>query len=177
MAADTTMEERSDERLSRLLAEYARPLERIAASYARSAPDREDLLQDFAVALWTALPGFRGECSEKTFLLRVAHNRALAFLAKRGPIQLDLDDHAADVVATTGKNPAVVYERKERGNRLLAAARALPLGHRQVVTLLLEGLSHREIADVLGTTENNVGVRASRARAALRVLLQKETQA
>jgi DNA-directed RNA polymerase specialized sigma24 family protein len=45
-----------------------------------------------------------------------------------------------------------VYERKERGSRLLAATRALPLGHRQAVTLLLEGLSHREIADVLGTT-------------------------
>ena len=43
--------------------------------------------------------------------------------------------------------------------------------HRQVVTLLLEGLSHREIADVLGVTENNVAVRATRARAALRVLL------
>lgn len=39
--------------------------------------------------------------------------------------------------------------------------RALLLGHRQVVTLLLEGLSQREIAEVLGTTENAVNVRAS----------------
>lgn len=159
--------------LERLLADYGRALERTAASYARTAADREDLLQDFALALFTALPSFRGECSEKTFVLRVAHNRALAFLAKRGRPTVDVDDHESDVVATTGKNPAVVYERKERGNRLLAAARALPLGHRQVVTLLLEGLSHREIAEVLGTTENNVAVRANRARAALRALLEE----
>lgn len=164
--------ERADQRLARLLAEHARPLERIAASYARSSSDRQDLLQDFAVALWTALPTFRGECSEKTFLLRIAHNRALAFLAKRGPIAADVDDHENDVVATSGKNPAIAYERKERGSRLLAAARALPVGHRQVVTLLLEGLSHREIAEVLGTTENNVAVRANRARAAMRALLE-----
>jgi RNA polymerase sigma-70 factor (ECF subfamily) len=156
--------------IARVLNDYARPLERTAASYARSDADRDDLLQDFAVALWKALPNFRGECSEKTFVLRIAHNRALAFITKRGKPMTDVDD--VDVLASSGKNPAIAYERKERGNRLLAAARALPIGHRQVVTLLLEGLSHREIAEVLGTTENNVAVRANRARAALRALME-----
>jgi RNA polymerase sigma factor (sigma-70 family) len=163
--------ERPETRLARLLAEHTRPLERIAASYARTVPEREDLLQDFAMALWTALPGFRGECSERTFLLRIAHNRAVTFLSKRGPGSATIDDYRESAEASSGKNPAIAYERKERGSRLLTATRALPLGHRQVVTLLLEGLSHREIADVLGVTENNVAVRANRARAALRVLL------
>lgn len=166
--------ERPEARLARLLVEHARPLERTAASYARSAADRADLLQDFAMALWAAMPSFRGESSEKTFVLRVAHNRALTFLAKRAPLSEPVEDHEDSAVASSGKNPAIVYERKERSSRLLAAAVALPLGHRQVVTLLLEGLSHREIAEVLGTTENNVAVRANRARAALRVLLDDE---
>jgi RNA polymerase sigma-70 factor (ECF subfamily) len=65
----------------------------------------------------------------------------------------------------------MAFERGERERRLLAAVRALPVLHRQVILLLLEGLAHREIAEVLGTTENNVAVRANRARAALRVLL------
>lgn len=159
------------ERLERLLAEHARPLERIAASYARTLVEREDLLQDFAMAIWTALPTFRGDASERTFLLRIAHNRAVTFLARRAPRHGSVEDDAASAEASSGANPAVAYERKERGNQLLAAARALPLGHRQVLTLLLEGLSHREIASVLGVTENNVAVRANRARAALRVLL------
>ncbi len=165
--------ERPDERLARVLAAFAPSLERIAASYSRAPADRDDLLQDFAIALWTSLPSFRGECSEKTFVLRVAHNRALAFLSKRGAKTVDLSDHEDDVVATTGKNPSIAYERKERSNRLLAATRALPLGHRQVITLLLEGLTHHEIADVLGTTENNVAVRANRARAAMRALIEE----
>ncbi len=159
--------------LERVLSDHARALERTAASYARSAADRDDLLQDFAMALWKALPSFRGECSEKTFVLRIAHNRALTFLSKRGKATVDVENHLNDVVATTGKNPAIAYERRERDNRLVAAARALPIGHRQVVTLLLEGLSHREIAEVLGTSENNVAVRATRARAALRTLLEE----
>lgn len=158
--------------LARILSAYARPLERVAASYARSAADKDDLMQDFALAIWTALSRFRGECSEKTFVLRIAHNRALTWLAHRGKPALDIDERENDVLASSGKNPAVVYERSEQGNRLLAATRALPVAHRQVVTLLLEDLSHREIAEVLGTTENNVAVRANRARAALRALME-----
>jgi RNA polymerase sigma factor (sigma-70 family) len=164
-------QERPEERLERLLAQHARPLERVAASYARTVPEREDLLQDFALALWTALPGFRGDSSERTFVLRVAHNRAVTFLSKRGPKSEAVQDYEESAEASSGANPAIAYERKEHGNLLLAATRALPLPHRQVVTLLLEGLSHQEIADVLGVTVNNVAVRATRARAALRVLL------
>ena len=163
-------------RALRLLTDHARPLERLVASYARSAADRQDLLQEVAMALLRALPSFRGDCSERTFLLRVAHNRALTFAARRGARTVDLEDHADAVVATTGKNPSIAYERRERSNRLLAAVRALPVPHRQVITMILEGLSHAEIAEVLGTTENNVAVRANRGRAALRVLLEGETR-
>ncbi len=163
-----------DERAARILRENARPLERLVASYARSEADRADLLQDVALALWSSLRNFRGDASEKTFLLRIAHNRALTFVGKRGRPTEDVEDHADRVVATSGKNPAVAYERRERESRMLAAVRALPVPHRQVITLLLEGLSHGEIAAVLGTTENNIGVRANRARNALRVLIEDE---
>lgn len=176
MSSGTTRVRADDAQVTRILRENARPLERLVAAYARSEADRADLRQEVALGLWSALGSFRGECSERTFLLRIAHNRALSFIAKRGRAvndAEDLDDHADRVVATTGKNPAMVYERKERENRLLAAVRALPVPHRQVITLLLEGLSHHEIAEVLGTTENNIAVRANRARAAMRVLIEE----
>jgi RNA polymerase sigma-70 factor (ECF subfamily) len=171
MVAPLDVAEGPERRLLRCLSEHAPSLARLVASYSRSAADRQDLQQDLAMALWSALPRFRGDCSERTFVLRVAHNRALAFLAKRGVPLEDVADHEERAVATTGKNPAMAFERGERERRLLAAVRALPVLHRQVIVLLLEGLSHREIAEVLGTTENNVAVRANRARAALRVLL------
>lgn len=160
------------QRATRVLEEHLPALERLIASYARSAADRADLRQDVALAFWSALPRFRGECSEKTFLLRVAHNRALHFLRKRGAPTDDLADHEDRVEATTGKNPAIRFERSEQRSRLLDAVRALPVLHKQVMTMMLEGLSQGEIATALGTTENNVAVRANRARAALRVLLE-----
>ncbi len=160
--------------IARILADHSAALARVASSFGRNRADRDDLMQDFALALWRAFPSFRGECSERSFALRVAHNRALDFLARRKPAAEPLEDHEGTVAATSGKNPAIVYERKERGSELLAAVRALPIGHRQVVTLLLEGLSQREIAEVLGTTENAVNVRASRARNAMRALLGED---
>lgn len=163
-------------RTERLLREYAAPLARLAASYARNESERDDLLQDIAVGLWRALPSFREECSERTLLFRIAHNRALSLLTRRSraPTLAPLDG-AHDVAASSGRNPAMVYERREHGQRLLGAVRALPLAQRQVLLLVLEGLSHLEIADVLGVTENVVAVRANRARAALRILLDSTT--
>jgi RNA polymerase sigma factor (sigma-70 family) len=62
----------------------------------------------------------------------------------------------------------------ERRDRLREAVRQLPLAARQVIVLSLEGLSQREIGDVLGITENNVAVRLTRARKLLRRALQTE---
>ena len=57
-------------------------------------------------------------------------------------------------------------------DRLRAAIQHLPLVYRQVIMLMLEDLSHAEIADVLGITESNVAVRLNRARKALKESLE-----
>lgn len=161
-------------RFQDVLDAYGRPLERLAASFARSPAERDDLLQDIALALCLALPSFRGDASERTFVMRVALNRALTFAARRGAPTADLDDHPDRAVTSSSDNPAIVYERKEREHRLMSAVRSLPFGLRQVILLSLEGMTHPEIADVLGVTTNVVAVRANRARAALRVLLDTD---
>src|SRR3954469_13757464 len=55
----------------------AGPVRRLCAAYAFDAADREDLFQDIFLAVWRALPGFRGEASTRTWLYRIAHNVAL----------------------------------------------------------------------------------------------------
>src|SRR5260370_26153820 len=66
----------------RLVAANGPALTRLATSYTNTLSDRDDLLQEIAMALWQALPRFRAECSERTFLFRIAHNRAIAHLAR-----------------------------------------------------------------------------------------------
>ena len=159
-----------EERFRALLERDAGALARLAASFTRSTSDRDDLLQEVAMALWQALPGFRGECSERTFLFRIAHNRCLAHLARRRPV-LPLDDEAASIEDPQPTVEAQLSQEEQR-KRLLRAVRALPPGYRQVVTLMLEGLSYREIAQVLGMSESNVGVRLNRARQMLKSRLE-----
>jgi len=70
---------------------------RLAASYTNSPSDRDDLFQDSALAIWKALPGFRGESAERTFIFRIAQNRAITFISQRRPQsapdeQIDLPD-------------------------------------------------------------------------------------
>jgi RNA polymerase sigma-70 factor (ECF subfamily) len=154
-------------RFEDLLAANRASLGRLAFSYTNTAADREDLLQDIALALWQALPTFRGECSERTFVYRIAQNRALSALARRGEKLPAIDEAPVD--------PAPLVEtaiaRQQESTQLAEAVRRLPLPYRQVVVLMLEGLDYVEIAEVLGISESNVGVRLNRARPLLRQIL------
>jgi RNA polymerase sigma-70 factor (ECF subfamily) len=154
-------------RFESLLAENRASLSRLAFSYTNTAADREDLLQDIALALWQALPNFRGECSERTFVYRIAQNRAFSALARRGAKGSAIDDVSPD--------PAPLVEtaiaRQQESTKLADVVRRLPLPYRQVVVLMLEGLDYGEIAEVLGISESNVGVRLNRARPLLRQML------
>ena len=59
----------------------------------------------------------------------------------------------------------------DRSARLASAVRSLPLAYRQTAMLALEGLTPKEIADVLGITTNAVAIRMSRAKELLRRLM------
>jgi RNA polymerase sigma-70 factor, ECF subfamily len=157
-------------RFDRLLAENGGGLTRLAASYTNSAADRDDLVQEIALAIWRALPHFRGECSERTFLFRVAHNRAVTYLTRR--LAQKAEVVAALEVADMAPNAEAGLVRDQRGAQLWQAVRSLPLLYRQVVTLMLEGMEYEEMAQVLGISASNVGARLSRARQMLRELME-----
>jgi RNA polymerase sigma-70 factor (ECF subfamily) len=154
-----------DARFCELLERYRAPVARLVGAYEPNRADREDLLQDIWLGLWRALPAFRGDCSERTFVYRVAHNRAIAHLGRRRFGHTDLE--AARELPHPAPPADVVLDAGQRHTLLVTALRQLPLIQREVVMLSLEGLPHREIAQVLGITENNVSVRLTRARTEL----------
>ncbi len=158
-----------------VLREHGPALWRVIASYAPPGAERDDLAQDVLVAVWQALPRFRGESSARSFVLRIAHNRGLSHAWGRarqpraGPELPDVPDPrpgADEQVATN-----------ERAERFLRHLRTLSLGHREVLALALEGLPHAEIAAIVGITPENVAVRLGRARDALRRSLEQEEAA
>lgn len=154
----------------RIVKDFGAPLWRLTAVYAHGLADREDLYQEILVALWGALPRFRGEASLRTFVYRIGHNRGLTFRA-RSKRRMRREDPIPDAVADPAPLPDRTLERKEARERLTRAIAALSPTLAQPLLLHSEGLGYDEIASVLGITENNVGVRLNRARKELSRLL------
>lgn len=161
-----------DARYDEILRREGAALRRVAAAYEVDPARREDLFQEICLAIWQALPRFRGESSERTFVFRIAHNRGLTHRSRRPALATDLEE--AQALADPQPGPEAEAGAAQRRERLRSAVLALPLEPRQVISLTLEGLNPREIAEVLGITENNAAVRLSRARRALRQILETE---
>jgi RNA polymerase sigma-70 factor (ECF subfamily) len=159
------------ERFDDILAVHGPALGRLAASYTRGAAEREDLLQEIVFAIWRALPRFRGECSERTFVFRIAHNRAITYVGR--PRVAPADAGAELEITSEAPDPERALSIEQDGQRLLDAIRQLPLPYAQVVTLTLEEMTYAEIGDVLGISETNVGARLTRARDMLRTLMRQ----
>ena len=170
MSASDALRESREDRCVRMLREHDGALRRLAAGYERDPSRRQDLVQDIWLAVWQALPRFRDDCSERTFVFRIAHNRAVSHIQHWQRRRTDsLDDDAP--IAATGTDVEHTMSQQQRRERLQAAVQSLPLGLRQVVVLTLEGLTNAEVADIVGISENNVAVRMTRARAELTRLL------
>jgi RNA polymerase sigma-70 factor (ECF subfamily) len=145
-----------------LLRRYLAGMRRLAWSYARDAS--EDLFQEIAMALWTALPKFRGDSSERTWVYRVAHNTAISFMAshRRYGKREQTGEDAPECTSITNPEREVIAQ--ERRERLRTAVSQLPIADRQIMTLHLEGLAATEIEVVTGISAGAVATRLSRLR-------------
>jgi RNA polymerase sigma-70 factor (ECF subfamily) len=157
--------ENQSEKLLRLIGQYKAALWRLASSYEAEFSRREDLVQEIALGLWEAIPRFRGDCSERTWLYRIAHNIAISQLAsrrKREHQEWPLSESLDRPGMTERPDSALVVEEKRQA--MLAAIRALPTIDRQIIMLHLEDLSHEEIEEVTGLSRSAIATRLSRVR-------------
>jgi RNA polymerase sigma-70 factor (ECF subfamily) len=155
-----------------LLCRYLPALRRLVWSYTRYAQEREDLMQEIALGLWTALPRFRGDASERTWLYRIAHNTALSFIASSSRRTQNEQPGEPPDTPAAGVDPECGAIARQHRERLRAAVEALPFHDRQIMILHLEGLSAGEIQEVTGLTAGSIAVRLTRVRQKLAARLQ-----
>ncbi len=153
----------------RIYEQYAPALQRLAGAYAARPEDREDLLQEIAAALWRALPAYRAESSERTWLYRIAHNVAITASVKRHTREnREAAPDASPDPPSGGASAEQDVLADEKRRMLFAAIRELPATDRQITVLHLEGLSAAEIEAVTGIAEGAVATRLTRIREKLR---------
>jgi RNA polymerase sigma-70 factor (ECF subfamily) len=152
-------------RFEEVTARHRAAIARICRHYEASAEARRDLEQEILVGLWRALATFRGESSEKTFVLRVAHNVAVTHVTRSARArQLDA---AVTPPPASGAAPDAHVDAKAMLARLDRRLRAMDLVSQELVLLALEGCTTAEIAEVTGLSLTNVTTRLSRLRHAL----------
>lgn len=159
----------------------------LALRMLRQEQDAEDVTQQTFLSAVENLPGFRGEASFQTWLLRIAAHAALKVIRKRKGLEMisleeatTMDDRLDSVphpeyIADWRQSPEELVQQKEIQHLLDEALDQLDEKHRPVFLLRdVEGLSIKETADALGLSEANTKVRLLRARLQLRELLTRE---
>lgn len=146
---------------------------RIVCGYEADPELQRDLNQEVLLAIWRALPRFEGNASVRTYLARIAHNRCVTHVTREAA--RPRGDADVGELVSGDRGPTAVVEELSRARQLHAAVRRLPLPHRQVIMLALEDLAPREIAEVLGVNANTVSIRLTRAKKALKDLMEADS--
>ena len=155
-----------DREPERLVRDYADLVLRVCYTYLRSTADAEDVCQDTLVKLLLREESFHDPGHERAWVVRVAINACRNLLRDRGAHPtVGLDAVAEPAVAQAPGEDAL----RQRDERVLGAVMALPLPQREAVYLhYYEGYPTREVALIVGATDDAVRQRLSRARASLR---------
>ncbi|AOS43340.1 RNA polymerase sigma factor YlaC [Lacunisphaera limnophila] len=147
----------------RWLAEHAAVLHHVVNGFAEGT-DRHDLMQELLLAVWRAVPAYRGGAQPSTFIYRVAHNTALTWKRTERNYRRQVDRFEADAWRATHAEPAAGIREREALELLYAQIRRLPPVDRSLILLHLDGVSYAGMAEIHGLTESNVGVKLNRLK-------------
>ena len=138
---------------------------KVVRGCAASPQDQDDLFQDVLLQIWSSIPAFRGEAKETTWIYRVAFNTALAW--RRGECRRrEGHERFVKFDESPQSHPSHVDATPEQEivERLYAAIRQLPKVDASLALMHLDGLTYLEMAEVVGISENYIGVKLNRIR-------------
>ena len=150
-----------------LMAEHQGIIHKICRLYRDSREDREDLFQEITFQLWKSFPSFKGNSLISTWLYRIALNTAIASYRKEKPT-IDYVEILPEF-AEESQNEELIL----RQERLLTAMKQLSESEKAIIALYLDDLSYLQMAEILGISENNVGVKINRIKTKIQQLLAK----
>jgi RNA polymerase sigma-70 factor, ECF subfamily len=157
-----------------LMKRHAGPVRSRISPMLRNPEDQDDVIQDVMLKAWRKLASFRGECSFRTWMTRVAINEALMSYRKRRalPVSCEADP---ETLRSAAENPFQAVERRETARRVSGAVNRMPEQYRHVLILRhIKELDLRETADFQGLSLPAVKSRLFRARRLLSATLRPE---
>ncbi len=146
---------------------YAGIIIKICRAYTNTQEDFEDYYQEVSLQIWRSKDNFNGQSEWSTWLYRLTLNVCMTLLKKKkNNPQHFASDYLPEEVTEDSKAFA-----DESLAQLYDAIRQLSELDRGVILLYLEEKSYQEIADIIGTSANNIGVRIKRIKERLKKIL------
>ena len=157
------------------LGEHGSSVMKVARAYTLTSEECQDLAQEILLQAWRSLPKFEGKANPATWFYRVALHTAMNWQRKDKPRRSRQQPLLeVQVLATEGASGTEQAQQRETVEQLYQAIHQLPKTDAALVLLYLDELSYREMADVLGISESNVGVKLNRAKKALSALMNEK---
>jgi RNA polymerase sigma-70 factor (ECF subfamily) len=147
---------------------YSGIIIKICRAYTDSQEDFEDYYQEVCLQIWRSKDKFRGDSKWSTWIYRLSLNICLTLIRKKRKTRQYFANDNPQTNEIIEDNLAFSDESL---NLLYAAIKKLSEIDRAVILLYLEEKPNKEIADIIGTTPNNIGVRINRIKDRLKNIL------
>ena len=154
--------------LATLMEQYGKVILRMCYLYLRDTALAEDAVQETFLKAYKALPNFRGECAEKTWLMRIAINTCKDI---RRSAWFRHVDRSIIPEYLPAKSESLIAEQSD----LVLEIMRLPGKYKEVILLYYyQGMTLLEISQVLSLSKQTVSARLQTARKKLQILLREE---
>ena len=164
-----------EKQLTSIFIQYQHRIYRLCHSYIKNDEDKLDVFNDIMVRIWRGLEKFDGKSSLSTWIYRITVNTCIDFLRietkrkRRGSeLQTDFLESLADPANVEGD-----FLLSSQISDLYKCIENLSVLDKTIISLYLEDLGYREIAVVIGISENHVGVKIHRIKNSLNICLQE----
>ncbi len=158
--------------MSALYARHHVRLYRYLVRLTRNEPVAEELMNEVFLETWRKACSFEGRSAVSTWLLSIAHNRAISLLRKKG--EEPLDEKLVLQLVADDDTPEVAWQKRSKAEVIRACMERLSADHREIIDLVYyHDKSVSEAAEIIGIPENTVKTRMFYARKKLAELMRE----
>lgn len=164
---------KKEERFNQIVAENGERIRRICAYYNSNEQDQKDIFQEVLINIWKSLDNFRGDSAISTWIYRIAVNTTLSHTGKTYKymkLRVSADTQNLSALLDDEGLEAKQIMEKQLEN-LHNELNMMSVIDKALISLMFEGLSMKEIADIIGITEANVKVKIHRIKEHLKIKL------
>lgn len=143
-------------------------LHKICNIYFFRNPYREDYYQEMLIRLWKSFPDYNNQSAFSTWLYRVALNTAIDIIRKQ-----NLQPKHTELSKIEYSIPELDHNiESDKKEKLYQAINYLSDVEKSIIILYLEDYSYKEIAEIIGLSESNTGVKINRVKIQLIKILK-----